>query len=249
MVRQFGEYFVSSIQQIVETIDSEELWSYDNQNLYPSIHEFRLLSLSDLAVMVKSLDNRSNNNEILNSKILKEVFVTCGHVILNFINTSLRSSKIPDLLKISTVVPIPKVNNTIKADEFRPINILLPIKKLLELVVYDQVMDHIDKNEILMNTQSGFRIKYSCETALQLSLFKFRSELDNNNDVVVVFLDLKRAFETIDRNILLTKLEGYGIGGNVLEWFKDYLLNRKQQVRIDDITSSAISVNIGVPQV
>ncbi|CAG9839840.1 unnamed protein product [Diabrotica balteata] len=109
-------------------------------------------------------------------------------------------------------------DNTIKTDEFRPINILSPIEKLLKLVEIDtNTPDHGAARKRSQNSHKGRKVL----------LF----ELDNDKCLVVVFLDLKRAFEAIDHNILLTKLECYGIGGNVLEWIKDYLLDRKQQAR------------------
>ena len=184
--------------------------------------------------------------------MVKQVFQTIGHIILNLINTSLRTGAIPDLLKVSTVIPLfitlQKVVNTNKASEFRPINMLPPIEKVLELAVYDQLLEHITNNNILITNQSGFRKKHSCETALQLTLCKLKNDVDNNKYAICIFLDLKRAFETVDRELLLSKLSRYGIGGVVFDWFQSYLSNREQKVRFGDTTSSRIAVNAGVPQ-
>ena len=125
------------------------------------------------------MDNKCSVHEILNAKVLKQVFESIGHVILNLINTSLETAKIPDLLKISTVVPIPKILNTNNSSEFRPINTLPPLEKILEIAVYNQLLEHIDKNGILMANQSGFRQKHSCESSLQFALCKFKTEVDN----------------------------------------------------------------------
>lgn len=210
--------------------------------------EFRLLCMSDVRGLIGRLDNKCSIHELLNARILKSVFETIGHVVLNFLKTSLRTSKMPELLKTSTIVPIQKLKNTINANEFRPINTLPPIEKVLEMAVYDQVLQHVSTNEILFNNQSGFRRGHSCETALQLTLCKIKSAIDENKYMVGVFLDLKRAFETIDREILLTKLKNYGIVGNVHQWFVDYLSNRKQRVRYGTAMSAEICNDIGVPQ-
>ena len=123
-----------------------------------------------------------------------------------------------------------------------------PLEKILEIAVYNQLLEHIDKNGILMANQSGFRQKHSCESLLQFALCKFKTEVDNNKYVIAVFLDLKRAFETIDRNILLTKLNKYGIEGNAHKWLANYLGNRKQRVKVRDSFSGEIVNDFGVLQ-
>lgn len=245
----FNCYYISSIEEIVLSIrDNDNEWLNVNCNLYHSFTHFKLLSLSELVKIVKSLDNKGSAHEILNSKVLREVVDSIGHVILNFINTSLQVGKFPDKLKTSIIVPVPKVPNTILASEFRPINTLPPIEKVLELAVYYQILDHFNNNQILISNQSGFRQQHSCETALQLTLTKIKYDIDNNKYVLAVFLDLKRAFETIDRDILLKKLQLYGIGGKVLDWFCDYLSGRAQRVSVGDSMSSDRINNFGVPQ-
>jgi hypothetical protein len=148
----------------------------------------------------------------------------------------------------SSIIPIAKVNNTILAAEFRPINTLPIIEKILEKVVYHQLSKYINDNNLLYIYQSGFRKNHSCETALQITLSKFKKAIDDNKIVIAVFLDLKRAFETIDRNLLLKKLEDVGLGGSVLSWFKSYLSGRTQNVKVRETTSTNITNNLGVPQ-
>lgn len=115
------------------------------------------------------------------------MYATIGQIILNLINTSLDTGKVPSQLKISTIVPIQKVNNTIKSEEFRPVNTLPSIEKVLELVVYEQLLEHVNNNSILITNQSGFRKKYSCESALQLMVSKFKNDVDENKYIVTVF--------------------------------------------------------------
>lgn len=91
-------------------------------------------------------------------------------------------------------------------------------------------------------------MKHSCETALQWVLSKWKRNIGEGKIIGVVFLDLKRAFEVVDRKILIKKLQWYGINGVVLNWFKSYLENRSQRVKFNGILSSSINVDLGVPQ-
>jgi hypothetical protein len=122
-------------------------------------------------------------------------------------------------------------------------------EKLLEIVVKEQITLHCNVNNLIASEQSGFRNDHSCETAIIGICDKWFSEIENKNIVVAVFLDLKRAFETIDRQILIEKLQcQYNITGTILEWFKSYLSNRKQKVKYGDILSDDVLVEYGVPQ-
>ena len=145
-------------------------------------------------------------------------------------------------------MPIEKIDNTILYNEFRPINILPPYKKLLEIIVKEQLLVFIEVNNILTKHQVGFRKSNSCETALQSVLVKWKSAINDKKNVGVVFFDFRRAFEIIDRDVLLKKLEKIGLRGTVLQWFRSYLSNRKQAVKFGNNISSSQEVQYGVPQ-
>ena len=102
-----------------------------------------------------------------------------------------------------------------KEETFRPINNMLVIEKILEKWIYQQLLEFIANNNALCDFEFGFRKNFNCETALQLLLNKWNSGLDSVDSVVVVFLDLQKAFQTIDRNILIKKLSEIGISENV----------------------------------
>lgn len=244
----FNKYFINSITEIVDSIDSHE-YEHSNNN-YTDSHfaTFKLINLQELAKKVKELDNKGSTNVVLSSVLIKSSFEVIGHVWLHFINTSLDSGKFPKNLKTSTIIPIEKINNTNKSWEFRPINTLPSSEKLLEMIVYQQLIDYFNNNNLFFINQSGFRANHSCESALQLTITEWKQKLDEGNYTVAVFLDLKRAFETIDRSILIKKLFMYGIQGKVLNWLKDYLANREQITKIGEHVSSPIINNYGIPQ-
>jgi hypothetical protein len=115
-----------------------------------------------------------------------------------------------------------------KRDEFLSINMLPVYEKAMESVVKDHLSVFIDENHILIEQQSGFRKSHLCETSLNLVLTQWKAEIDKGKIVIGVFLDLKRAFETIDRNLLLRKFERDGVRNNENQWVKSYLEYRMQ---------------------
>ena len=110
-------------------------------------------------------------------------------------------------------------------------------EKILEGVVKQQLNNHMDNNKIVINEQFGFRKNHSCETAINMIQMDWKNEIENGNVVIAVFLDLKRAFETVDRSRLLRKLRKYGINGVQLKWFESYLSDRTQCTKFGGATS------------
>lgn len=171
-----------------------------------------------------------------------------GQFFINIINKSFETGFFPKSWKEATIIPIQKKTGTRKCDEFRPINTLPSYEKLLECEVKDQLQKYIDCNEILAVEQSGFRKLHSCETALNLVISDWKYLRDDGNTTIVVFLDLKRAFETLDRERLINKLQAYGLEGVELNWFSSYLDQRSQKTKVGEVFSSSMFNNLGVPQ-
>lgn len=111
------------------------------------------------------------------------------------------------------MVPIPKINGSVTEKEYRGINVLPFHEKYIEKILKDQLTDFLSTHNILMENQSGFRAKHSCESAMNLVIANWKQQLDEGKVIIAVFLDFKRAFETLDRDILLQKLWKYGIRG------------------------------------
>ena len=247
LANHFNNYFISSIREIVSTVENIE-----NSNIYiqcnSNLNGFQPITIQDVSKIIKELKNSSETNSVLSTKFLKGTINSVGHILLHIINTSLVSGQFPNQLKLSTVIPIPKVANTNLASDHRPINTLPPIEKVIEVAAYNQLVNYFNDNNILVQYQSGFRANHSCESSLQLTVANWAKDIDNGKYIVAVFIDLKRAFETIDRSILLNKLMKYGITGNALMWLKDYLSERTQRCKINNIFSDNLKTQYGVPQ-
>lgn len=126
---------------------------------------------------------------------------------------------------------------------------MLPLEsKVIEKIVYIQLQSYLDSYNLISFYQSGFRKNHNCESLITLIITKWKIEIHDRKVIVAVFLDLKRAFETVDRDILLQKLDRYGIRNTELNWFKSYLLGRRQKTKVNNLLSDATNVNFGVPQ-
>ncbi len=158
------------------------------------------------------------------------------------------NGRVPDSLKIAKVVPIHKKGKLSEFCNYRPVSVLPALSKIYERLVYNRILEFIDKHEIFSNDQFGFRKKYSTSHALNSLVNQFHDSVEKNEYMIGLFIDLSRAFDTISHKILINKLYKYGIRGIALEWIKDYLLNRKQYVVYHNAKSNMSSVEIGVPQ-
>ena len=131
---------------------------------------------------------------------------------------------------------------------FRPIALLSALAKLAEKCAIDQLALFFDRNELFYKQQFGFRPNHSTVHAIIKFCDNIFSALDNNQLNLTVFIDLKKAFDTVDPDVLLAKLEHYGITGVANEWFRNYLFERTQYTEINGVRSYPRSVSIGVPQ-
>lgn len=244
---KFNEFYISSINDIVCSIPDNDYVFEFNEVHGIKMQNFRLLTKTELKSIIFDLANKSSPDEI-DMSFYKDHFDVISDSLINIINSSLENGIVPSSLKVSTIIPIRKVPKTIKAEECRPINMLSAFEKILEKVVYLQFLDFILEKQILNKFQSGFREGYSCESALQYIINEWKEAKDKGRMTGVIFLDLKRAFETVDRKILLSKLGKYGISGIVRKWFDCYLKNRRQTVKCEDVVSCEKSIDVGVPQ-
>ena len=154
----------------------------------------------------------------------------------------------PDKLKIAKVIPIHKKDDETIFSNYRPISILPAISKLIEKVVYNQICSFFIQHNLFSDSQYGFRAKHSTELAALELVDRISFALDNNDTPFSIFLDLSKAFDTLNHSILINKLKYYGIKGLPLNLFKNYLSNRKQFVEFNSTVSNHLPISTGVPQ-
>jgi hypothetical protein len=151
-------------------------------------------------------------------------------------------------LKSAKVIPVFKSGDQSLVTNYRPISILNSFSKVFEKALYNRLLNFIDKNNILFSGQFGFRKGHSTAMALVAFMDKLTELLDNNQFVIGMFIDLSKAFDTIDHSIMIRKLSHYGVRGLFLDLISNYLSGRAQCVYHQGHLSSAQNVQYGVQQ-
>ena len=184
----------------------------------------------------------------MNNKLLK---IGADEITINLtkiFNFSISLGQFPDKLKVSMIIPIHKGDSKCTTSNYRPISLLPIIGKILEKIMFSRVYNFIQKTEIITKSQYGFQKDKSTEDALMELHTKVIDAFENKKVAYGIFLDFAKAFDTVNHEILLHKLEHYGIRGLSLSWFKSYLTDRQQCVNIDGTKSDFSTIKHGVPQ-
>jgi hypothetical protein len=163
-------------------------------------------------------------------------------------NLSISTGEFPTDLKKAVVIPVFKKGDPKKLENYRPISLLSTFSKLFEKLVKKRLLNFLEKTHFFSPKQFGFRSKLGTEDALMHYLQNVYNALNNNKRTATLFIDIQKAFDTLDHDILLKKLYHAGIRGNVLQWFNSYLSNRSQCVRVHNYHSPYKTIKAGVPQ-
>lgn len=248
---EFNKYFTLIGPKLANSIDSGNKKTFDSYLTNHTQSRF-FFEYSTPEMVAKAIDKlkpkTSCGHDSLSSKLLKFIKDIIATPISIIINQSLNTGIFPNKLKIAKVLPLFKKGENKLLENYRPISLLPCISKIFERIVFDQLYKYLDSNNLLCKNQYGFRKKHSTEMAALELIDRIYKELDNKEIPIAVFLDLSKAFDTLDHSILLHKLKYYGVNGISLAWFSSYLTNRHQYVEIDGISSEPLSITTGVPQ-
>ena len=180
--------------------------------------------------------------------VIKEIIDLIVQPLMYITNLPLRSGTVPDQVKIARVVPLFKTGDLSLFTNYRPVSVLPAFSKILERIVYNRLINFLNKFSILSNNQYGFRKNHSTAYALIQLYDKLSDAIDQGKVTLGLFIDLSKAFDTVNHDILLAKLEFYGVRGCALQWFKSYLSCRTQFVQYNGYNSSSKHIKCGVPQ-
>lgn len=251
IANNFNNFFTSIADSIRDSIPptSKRYSNYlknSNRNsifLSPVVKE-------EVVKIIESLSlGKSSGPNSVPVRILKMLKNDIATPMSFLINLSFESGIFPQTLKSAKVVPVFKNKGSkLNVSNYRPISLLSNIEKIYEKIMYNRTVDFLHQHEIFYAKQFGFRKHYSTVHTLLNITERIRKCLDNGELACGVFIDLQKAFDTVDHKILLSKLNHYGIRGMANNWFKSYLSNRSQFVSIGSSNSSSKSICHGVPQ-
>ena len=211
---------------------------------------FRSADTEEIIRIISSFVNsKASGPNSIPTEVLKLLAPILCFPLKEIINISFATGIYPDKLKLAEIIPVYKN----KGDphlviNYRPISLLSNINKIFEKLVHERLYCFLEMHECIFELQFGFRTKHSTNHALISLTEMVRNALDNSNFACGIFVDFQKAFDTVDHNILLQKLEHYGIRGLANNWFKSYLSNRKQYVSINGFHSNTLPMDYGVPQ-
>ena len=194
------------------------------------------------------LPKQSCGYDNISLKLLKLLKLELIKPLTIIINQILNTGYFPENLKIGKVKPLLKKGDNSTFSNYRPISLLPTISKIFEKVIYDQLYAYFNDNNLFYSSQYGFRSQHSTELAGLELADRIIQNLDKKESQINIYIDLSKAFDTLDHDILLHKLEYYGITGSAYYLLKNYLSGRKQYVEYDHVTSSLLDIKTGVPQ-
>ena len=247
----FNDYFSNIGSKLAEKIFPSK---YDHLHYLKCSNPVSIFIKPTSTIEILNLISTLNNNKSSGPfSIPTDIFKMTGNIMASplteIINLSFSTGSYPNNLKIAKIVPVFKnKGSNLQCNNYRPISLLSNINKIFEKIMYTRLYNFLDIHNCIYNLQFGFREKHSTNHALFSITEKIREALDNNNFACGIFIDLQKAFDTVDHNILLQKLNHYGIRGVANNWFNSYLSNRTQFVSINGFQSKTKNISIGVPQ-
>ena len=215
-----------------------------------NLHTIVLESASEEEVcrIIRSLKESCAGHDGIHAKVVKQTYRSFITPLTHIINLSLTHGIFPDQLKTARVVPIFKAGDSSLVSNYRPVSILSIFSKIFERLVYNRIIKFMNHYNLFYKLQFGFRQKYSTSLALMFLVDKLVTEFNDGNNILGLFIDLSKAFDTVDHNILLSKLFKYGIRGITHKWITSYLSCRDQFVSFSDSDSARLPLTCGVPQ-
>ena len=199
-------------------------------------------------IVSKLKNKKSSGFDEIDNVILKSIILSIVDPLVHIFNLSLLHGKFPNLMKIAKIIPLFKKGDKLELGNYRPISLLTSFSKLLEKIIFARMTSFLKRYDILSRFQFGFREKHNTTHALLSFIEKVALSIDSSSHTVGVFLDFSKAFDTINHDILLSKLSHIGVRGKALEWFRSYLSNRKQFVYLNEHESDFKEITCGVPQ-
>lgn len=248
---KFNDFFVETGPNLARKIQTEGIGSFKQYLTHEIRTQFTLKPVTENDV-IKIVDNMEPKNSSgfdgISLKLLKSMKNIIIKPLTIILNQILRTGIFPDKLKVAKIVPVFKKEDPSNFNNYRPISVLPSISKVVEKVISTQLYDYFEDNNLFHKNQYGFRKGHSTELAFLEIIDRIINNMDKMDVPLNIYIDLSKAFDTIDHDILIYKLSHYGIRNTPLSLLRNYLSNRHQYVSIRDCESKHRIIETGVPQ-
>ena len=250
ITNEFNTFFANAGRNVANSIGETNTKpeSFLKANNAP-ILEFSLTSPGEIVDIIRGFQPKSSYDiDGISMKLLKAVAIEISTPLAHIFNLSLKNAFFPTPLKLSRIVPIHKGGKTEFCDNYRPIALLSSFSKILEKIVSLKLVNHLEYHKLISPCQFGFQRNKNTEHNL-LNIVNFISKALNEGDYCIgIFLDLRKAFDVCDHEILFKKLKNKGVIGKSLDWFKSYLSGRRQIVDVNGYKSKQEEIDMSVIQ-
>ena len=242
-----NEHFVNMGKNIADTFENNENFMKHMGKRSTTSFELKTVTPAMVLGIIKGMKSKSSSGfDKISNKLIKAAKEVLVYPITDIINSSIVQGKVPDQWKLAKVIALHKGGEKTDKNNYRPISLLSAFSKILEKTVHKQLYTFLE-SKILCEEQFGFRNGRSTEQAI-INYMKNIEEGEENAYHASVFVDIRKAFDTVSHRILLAKMEHLGIRGNSLKWFEDYLKNRYQKTEVNGELSDILEVLNRVPQ-
>jgi hypothetical protein len=251
IAEEFNNYFINLGPSLASHIEKPHGKSFEQYLKNPVKQKFNFNQVtcnSVIEIIDKLRSKTSTGFDNISTILLKKIKHELVNPLTLTINQALNTGIFPDKLKIAKVIPLFKKNDPTLLDNYRPISVLPAISKVFEKVIFSQIHNFFKTHDLYFPNQYGFRELHSTELAHVELVDRIIFNMDEGKSPLNIYMDLSKAFDTIDHDILLFKLKHYGFTDSSLLLMKSYLNNREQFVDVEGITSSKLKIETGVPQ-
>ena len=249
IANEFNNYFTNIAHEIDANLaaPNRNYQDYLPNLLFDNIH-WTETNETEIKSILSKCNNTKAGPDKLPMQILKKNADFLAPVMKTLCNLSINTGVFPTIHKMGTVIPLYKNKERNKISNYRPICLLNAMSKVLEKVIAIRLMNHLEANNVLSNSQYAYRHGRGTDSAILKLVNNIVNNFEKGEITVAAFLDLSKAFDCVNHEILIKKLEHYGVNGVALNWFTSYLYERQQRVYYHESYSEVKTVNIGVPQ-
>ena len=253
IAQEFATFFTNIPIKTTETLDSSPSLAIGllRANVSACPKKFKFKHITPVVVIKAFKQLKIKVTEDLwgmSTNVCKSIIETVAPYLALIFNLCIDQGVFPTLMKHSKVIPLFKSGNSKDTNNYRPVSVLPVFSKVFEKVMLNQMLNHFNCNNILHDQQYGFT-RGRCTTDAGVTLIKhIFNAWEDSQDAIGIFCDLSKAFDCVNHETLLLKLEHYGLGQLALNLLESYLNDRLQQVQINGVNSTGLKVKMGVPQ-